>query len=113
MPERGEVWLEKPASDLVGHEQQGHRPVVIVSGSGINSGPWPLVVVVPLTSRDRGIPLHVSIDPPEGGLRTRSYALVEQIHVANRQRLTERQGVLSQPIMRRIDEHLRIVLDLD
>jgi hypothetical protein len=32
---------------------------------------------------------------------------------ADRQRLTERQGVLSEPTMRRIDEHLRIVLDLD
>jgi len=112
VPERGEVWLEQPAKDLIGHEQLGQRPVVIVSGAGINAGPWPLVVVVPLTTRDRGIPLHVPIQPPDGGLRTRSVALVEQVHAADRQRLVERRGRVSPAVMRDIDDRLRIVLDL-
>ena len=112
MPERGDVWLELPARGLIGHEQQAQRPVVIVSGVGINAGPWPLVVVVPLTTRDRGIPLHVSVEPPDGGVRAYSVALVEQIHAADRQRLVERWGRVSPATMRDIDDRLRIVLEL-
>jgi len=112
VPERGEVWLEQPTRHVIGHEQQGQRPVVIVSGDGINAGPWPLVVVVPLTTRDRGVPLHVPIEPPDGGVRTHSVALVEQIHAADRLRLTERWGRLSPATMREIEDRLRIVLDL-
>ena len=112
VPERGEVWLARPPRDLIGHEQAGNRPVVIVSGNGINAGPWPLVVVVPLTTRDRGIALHVAIDPPEGGVKTRSTALVEQIHAADKQRLVERWGRVSAKTLADIEDRLRIVLDL-
>jgi len=61
-----------PARDFTGHEQIGRRPVLIVSADQFNraaGGWWPLAVVVPLTTRDRGIALHVPIQPPEGGLR--------------------------------------------
>jgi mRNA interferase MazF len=112
VPERGEVWLERPARDLVGHEQQGQRAVVVVSSDAINAGPWPLVVVVPLTTHDRGMPLHVALDPPDGGLRSRSVALVEQIHAVDRLRLVERWGRVSLSKMRELEDRLRIVLDL-
>ena len=112
MPDRGDVWVERPARGLVGHEQLGQRPVVVVSGEGINAGPWPLVVVVPLTTRDRGVPLHVRIEPPEGGMRVPSVVLVEQIHAADRARLVEHWGRLSAETLRQIDDRLRIVLDL-
>jgi mRNA interferase MazF len=112
VPERGEVWLEQPPRDLVGHEQQGQRPVIIVSADAINAGPWPLVIVVPLTTRDRGVSLHVPIEPPNGGVHVRSVALVEQIHVADRQRLVDRWGRVSAAAMHDIEDRLRIVLDL-
>jgi mRNA interferase MazF len=112
VPERGEVWLERPPRDLVGHEQRGSRPVIVVSADAINEGPWPIVVVVPLTTRDRGMPLHVGLEPPDGGVRTRSVALVEQIHAADRTRLVERWGRLSQSSMREVEDRLRIVLQL-
>jgi mRNA interferase MazF len=111
VPERGEVWLERPARDLVGHEQQGQRPVVIVSSDAINAS-WPLAVVVPLTTRDRGLSLHLALDPPDGGLRHRSVALVEQIRAVDRTRLVERWGRVSPSKMRELEDRLRIVLDL-
>jgi mRNA interferase MazF len=111
VPERGEVWLERPARDLTGHEQQGQRPVVVVSSDAINAG-WPLAVVVPLTKRDRGMALHVVLDPPDGGLRYRSVALVEQIRAVDHTRLVERWGRVSASTMREVDDRLRLVLDL-
>ena len=67
-PARGDVWL----ADLdpsIGHEQAGRRPVLVISVDSFNIGPSNLAVVLPITSRQRGVPLHVSIAPPEGGLR--------------------------------------------
>ncbi len=111
-PDRGEVWIERPVRALHGREQQGRRPVLIVSAAAINRGPSNLAVVVPLTTRDRGVALHVPIDAPEGGLRTRSVALPEQIHVVAQERLIERRGHVSLATMREIEDRLRIVLDL-
>jgi mRNA interferase MazF len=110
--ERGEVWVERPPRDLVGHEQRGQRPVVVISGDAINAGPWPIVVVVPLTTRDRGMSLHVELEPPDGGVRTRSFALVEQIHAVDRTLLVERWGRISSLTMREVEDRLRIVLQL-
>ena len=47
------------------------------------------VVVVPFTTRDRGIPLHVRVSPPEGGLRDPSVLLPEQLYAADHSRLVE------------------------
>ena len=111
-PDRGEVWIERPVRALHGPEQHGQRPVLIVSAAAINRGPSNLAVVVPLTTRDRGVALHVPIDAPEGGLRTRSVALPEQIHVVAQERLIERWGHVSTATMRELEDRLRIVLDL-
>ena len=85
---------------------------MIVSAAGINRGPSNLAVVVPLTTRDRSVALHVPIDSPEGGPGTRSVALPEQIHVVVQERLTVRWGKMSTATMHKLEDPLRIVLDL-
>ena len=71
MPSRGEVWVVEldPAR---GHEQRGTRPALVVSTDAFNNGPAGLVLVAPMTTRDRRIPVRVRIDPPEGGVRETS-----------------------------------------
>jgi mRNA-degrading endonuclease toxin of MazEF toxin-antitoxin module len=66
-PVRGEVW-EVNLNPTVGHEQAGRRPALIVSDNALNSGPRGLVVVVPITGTARGLPTHVPVVPPHGGL---------------------------------------------
>ena len=75
-PKRGEVWVAD-LDPVRGHEQAGRRPVLIVSVDSFNAGPAQLVYVVPLTRTDRGVPLHVAIAPPEGGLRAPSVILCD------------------------------------
>jgi mRNA interferase MazF len=113
MPDRGEVWLERPVRSLRGHEQQGQRPVVVVSATAISYGAWNLALVVPLTMRDRGLALHVRIDAGEAGLKRPGFALPEQLHSASHERLVERWGQGSAATMREIEDRLRIALDLD
>jgi mRNA interferase MazF len=95
--------------------QMGRGPVLIVSADAFNRAapaPWALVVVVPLTTRHRGIALHVPIRPPEGGLRQPSLALPEQLYAADQRRLVERWGRVSDATLRQVEDRLRIVLDL-
>ena len=48
-------------------EQAGKRPALVISTNGFNKSRADLVVVVPITSKDKGIPWHVPLQPPEGG----------------------------------------------
>jgi mRNA interferase MazF len=86
---QGEIW-DAQLESVVGHEQGGRRPVMIVSVDEISSGPGEMCIVVPLTRTDRGTPLHVRIDPPEGGLGAASFALPENIRSISRNRLARR-----------------------
>lgn len=108
---RGDVWQYDP-DPVRGHEQGRARPAVIVSADTFNSGPARLVVICPLTTRDRGIPSHVPIDPPQGGVRLRSFVMCDQVRAISTERLRSHVGTLEGRTMRAIGQRLRILLDL-
>jgi mRNA interferase MazF len=111
-PVRGEVWLVN-LDPTVGREQAGERPVVIVSTDRFNRGPAGLVIVVPMTTRDRQLLLHVSVDPPEGGVQRRSFVKCEDVRSISKDRLSAtRWGALSHRTMAEVEDRLRILLDL-
>src|SRR5687768_15555182 len=93
-PTRGEVWVAL-LDPTRGHEQSGRRPCLVVSVDPFNQGPAGLVVVLPITTRDRGIPWHVHVDPPEGGLRARSFIKCEDVRSISKERLGDRYGAVS------------------
>ena len=111
LPSRGEIWMVD-LNPTRGHEQAGIRPAVVVSADTFNHGPAGLVVVLPITSRDKGIVLHVPVAPPEGGLTLPSYVKTEDVRSVARERLTRRLGQVSAATMVRIVDHLRILLDI-
>jgi mRNA interferase MazF len=100
-PAQREVWVAQ-LDPIAGHEQAGTRPVVVVSRDVFNAAGWRLCVCVPLTTRDRGSPLHVEIEPPEGGVRSTSYALVDQVRSLDRSRLIKRWGAVDHETHRKI-----------
>lgn len=111
LPARGEVWLVD-LSPTRGHEQAGRRPALVVSANPFNHGPAGLVVVVPLTTRHRRIPLHVPVEPPEGGVRETSYAKCEDVRSISVERLTKPWGPVTPATMAAVEDRLRILLDL-
>lgn len=110
-PARGEIW-EVDLNPTVGREQSGRRPVLVVSDNALNSGPRGLVVVIPVTGTARGLPTHIPVTPPDGGLTKPSVIMTEQVRSVSKDRLGRRHGVVTQATMDQVDRTLRIVLGL-
>lgn len=113
---RGEVRLVDldPAR---GAEAAKRRPAVIVSNNAANSTAAQLghgvLTVVPVTSNvQRVYPFQVSLPSGSGGLTQDSKAQAEQVRSIAVERIGERLGDLSPPIMRELDEALRLHLAL-
>lgn len=103
-PERGEVWLA--ALDPVGPgEQGGTRPVLVVSTNAFNSWPVGLVIVLPITTRDRGFAHHIAV--AEGGLDRPSFAMPEYVRSVAQRRLQRRLGAAGQSTLTNVDDWLR------
>lgn len=112
MPRRGEIWLAD-LNPTRGHEQAGTRPILVISSDTFNRGPAGLVFVLPLTRTNRNIPLHIAVDPPEGGLTSRSYILCDAIRSISRDRLgTTSWGILTLSTMRQVEDILRLLMNL-
>lgn len=94
IPLTGEVWLYR-LDPVEGREQAGIRPVLIVSGNRYNALPSNLVIVLPITSRNRNVAFDMQVEPPEGGLRTISFVLTDQPRAISTSRLLERWGTVT------------------
>jgi mRNA interferase MazF len=106
------VWLADLAPPR-GREQSSERPVLIVSANLFNQGRGGLVVAVPLTTRDRGLPIHVEVRPPDGGLRDISFAMCEQVRSLAVERLGPHPfGHVSAAVLDSVENCLRLLLDL-
>lgn len=93
----------------VGHEQGGVRPAVVVSSTTHCRFPIGIALVVPLTTRDRGLDHHVRIASAESGLPRPSWARTEDITAVSVERFTQRtpMGVVSAEEISELSDWLR------
>jgi mRNA interferase MazF len=110
-PARGEVWTVN-LDPVRGREQAGTRPALVVSVEAFNRGPADLVVVLPITSQAKGIPFHVEVRPPEGGLTLTSFIKCEDVRSISKERLRRRCGQVSPESLVQVEDRLRILLSL-
>jgi mRNA interferase MazF len=110
-PLRGDIWLVD-LNPTRGHEQAGKRPGIVVSADLFNQGPAGLVVILPITTKARGIPFHVEINISEGGLTKRSFIKCEDIRSITPKHLFKKVGHVSEETMKAIEDRLRILLNL-
>lgn len=110
-PCRGEVWLLN-LNPVQGREQAGSRPALVISVDQFNHGPAELVVVLPITSRYKGIPLHVGLTPPEGGVKRASFIKCEDVRSVSIERFARRLGRVSTATLMAVEDRLRILMGL-
>ena len=100
-------------SPVVGTEQSGLRPAVVVQIDRANAAS-PHTIVVPFTTRiRRGIlPSHYLVPSGRGGLTQDSVALCEQVRVVDKGRIIRQLGILSDEDMQGMAAALRLILGL-
>jgi mRNA interferase MazF len=108
---RGEIWTVDLNPVRV-HEQAGKRPCLVISVDLFNQGASGLVVVLPVTSKDKGIPFHVTVKPPEGGVKIESFIKCEDVRSISVKRLEKRWGTVSPEILTLVEDRLRILMGL-
>ncbi len=110
-PRRGEIW-RVDLDPTRGHEQSGTRPFLVVSDDQFNASAVQMCIGLPLTSRDKRIPTHVAVAPPEGGLSVASWIKCEDVRAVSTLRLSARTGAVSDETMEAVEFRLRILLKL-
>ncbi len=98
---------------VVGSEQSGRRPVLIISND-IGNTHSPTVIIVPITSRvhtKAKLPTHTEVNSFEG-LDKNSLILAEQIRTIDKRRLENYIGRLPESIMPKLNHSLAVSIDL-
>ena len=109
---RGDIYYAD-LSPVVGSEQGGIRPVLIVQND-IGNKYSPTVIAAAITSqRDKTkLPTHISVSSQNCGLAKDSIVLLEQIRTIDKQRLKEKMGTLDTPTMSGINKALSVSFGL-
>ena len=76
----------------------------------LGAGASELAIVVPLTTTRRPSSLSVPLEPPEGGLGERSYAMPEMVRSLSRERLVERWGTDSARTLSEIAHRVHVLV---
>ena len=105
---RGQVYYAD-LSPVVGSEQGGMRPVVIIQND-IGNTYSPTVIAAAITSRfsKANLPTHIEIH--ECGLAKDSIVLLEQIRTIDKRRLKAHMGELGAETMAQVDNAIKISL---
>jgi len=112
---RGETYWAQ-LSPRSGSEQQGRRPVIIVSHDAFNQAAgWQTVIVVPVSTSTaqaaRG-PTAIHLPAGSGGLKKESIAVCHQVTTLDRSKLTQFIGLLGVQLLSQVDDGLKAALQL-
>ena len=109
---RGEIYYAD-LSPVVGSEQGGMRPVLIIQND-VGNRYSPTVIAAAITSRlgKTKLPTHIDVHAERAGLSRDSVVLLEQLRTLDKRRLKERMGRLDEEMMREIDTAIAVSLGL-
>ena len=109
---RGDIYYAD-LSPVVGSEQGGIRPVLIVQND-VGNQFSPTVIAAAITSqKDKArLPTHIQLQSTGSGLARDSIVLLEQIRTLDKRRLKEHMGRLDDQSMSRVDQALEISFGL-
>ena len=113
MVKRGDIFYAD-LSPVVGSEQGGIRPVLIVQND-VGNKYSPTVIIVAITSQinKAKLPTHIELAGDEYCLSKDSVILAEQVRTIDKRRLKERIGRLDDVLMAQIDLALKISFGID
>ena len=109
---RGDIYYAD-LSPVVGSEQGGVRPVLIVQNdTGNRYSPTVIAAAITSQTNKAKLPTHIALSAPDYGLPRDSVVLLEQIRTIDKQRLRDLVCHLDEEIMNKVDEAIRISFEL-
>ena len=110
---RGDIYYAD-LSPVVGSEQGGIRPVLIIQND-VGNRHSPTVIAAAITSQinKARLPTHIELGARSFGLSKDSVILLEQIRTIDKRRLKERMGRLDDRLMQRVDDAIAVSFGLD
>lgn len=110
---RGDIYYAD-LSPVVGSEQGGVRPVLIVQND-VGNRFSPTVIAAAITSQraKANLPTHIMLNAQDTGLSKDSVVLLEQVRTIDKHRLKERMGRLDNTAMNQVNQALSISFGLD
>ncbi len=109
---RGDVFFAD-LSPVVGSEQGGTRPVLIIQNDiGNRFSPTVIIAAITAQIQKAKLPTHVEIDAKKYGFERNSVILLEQLRTIDKSRLTDRITQLDEELMEKVDIALEISLGL-
>ena len=109
---RGDVYFAD-LSPVVGSEQGGIRPVLIIQNDiGNRFSPTVIVAAITAQIQKAKLPTHVEINAKRYGFDRDSVILLEQVRTIDKQRLTDKITHLDDDMMARVNDALMISLGL-
>lgn len=109
---RGDIYYAD-LSPVVGSEQGGMRPVLIIQND-VGNKYSPTVIAAAITSRmgKAKLPTHIDVYAARAGLSRDSVVLLEQLRTLDKRRLKEKMGHLDEDMMHEIDTAIAVSLGL-
>ncbi len=106
----GDIFLAR-LNPVVGSEQSGNRPVIVIQND-IGNTYSPTVVVIPITSNinKNNLPTHVNLSNTK--LAKESIALVEQIRTIDKSRLVSKISHIGKEDLKRVKEAIKLNLNI-
>ena len=109
---RGEIYYAD-LSPVVGSEQGGMRPVLIVQNdTGTKHSPTVIAAAITSQTGKAKLPTHIELSGPSVGLTRDSVILLEQIRTIDKSRLKEKMGRLDGDTMTKVDNAISISFGL-
>ncbi|WP_237580108.1 type II toxin-antitoxin system PemK/MazF family toxin [Candidatus Enterococcus huntleyi] len=113
MVKRGDIYFAD-LSPVVGSEQGGIRPVVIIQNNlGNHFSPTVIIAAITAKMAKPKLPTHVGIKASEDGIDKDSVILLEQIRTIDKSRLKEKVCHLDQRTMSSVDRALRVSIGIE
>ncbi|HSP21428.1 MULTISPECIES: type II toxin-antitoxin system PemK/MazF family toxin [Planococcus] len=109
---RGDVFFAE-LSPVVGSEQGGTRPVLVIQNDiGNRFSPTVIIAAITAQIQKAKLPTHVEINAKKYGFERDSVILLEQLRTIDKSRLTDKITQLDEALMEKVDEALEISVGL-
>lgn len=109
---RGDIFYAD-LSPVVGSEQGGVRPVLIVqNNTGNRHSPTVIAAAITSQTAKHRLPTHIDVSASSCGLPKDSIVLLEQVRTLDKRRLREHVGEAGEDIMARVDDAIAVSLGL-